>query len=436
MTTTPSLLRPAAPPPVRTRAARGGVLVLGGGFAGGYVARRLGASGATIVNPTNFMLYTPLLPEAAAGTVEPRHVTVPLRTMAPHADLVLGTAVAHDPERRVVHVASEAGEFAIAYAELVVALGAVARFPAVPGLREHALPLKNLADAIRLRNHVLRQIELADAAPDTAAARLTFVLAGAGYAGVEAVAELNELAANALRRHPRLAGVAPRWVLVDGGPRILGQAPESLAGFAARTLGRRGIELVTHTTDAKVDARGVTLSDGRRVDSRTVVWTAGVTPNPRLAKLGLPLDTRGRVPVDETLRVAGARHVWALGDCAAVPNDATPGETDPATCQHALRQARRLARNLRGTPRPYRYRTRGQMATLGRRHGIAVVGGLRVRGLPGWMIARGYHLLQLPFATRRARVLADWTVAALFRRDTAELSVAPHMAESSAPAAG
>jgi NADH dehydrogenase len=338
---------------------------------------------------------------------------------------VLGSAVAHDPEERVVHVASEAGTFAIAYADLVIALGAVARMPAVPGLAEHALALKDLPDAIRLRNHVLRQIELADAAPDTAAERLTFVLAGAGFAGVEAIAELHELAADALRRHPRLAGFVPRWVLVDSGPRILGRTPERLARFAARTLDRRGIEIVTGTSVRSVDSAGVVLSDGRRIDSRTVVWTAGVTPHPLLAELGVPLDERGRVPVDETLRVVGARHLWALGDCAAVPNEATPGRTDPATCQHALRQARRLARNLRGTPRAYRYRTRGQMATLGRRHGIAVVGKLRLRGLPGWLVARGYHVLQLPFAARRARVLADWAAAAMFRRDIAELRVVP-----------
>jgi NADH:ubiquinone reductase (H+-translocating) len=152
------------------------------------------------------------------------------------------------------------------------------------------------------------------------------------------------------------------------------------------------------------------------------VWTGGVAPNPLLGQLGLPLDEHGRVAVDETLRVPGAPHVWALGDCAAVPNEATPGETDPATSQHALRQARRLARNLRGTPRPYRYRTRGQMATLGRRHGIAVVGRMRLRGLPGWLLARGHHVLQLPFVSRRARMLADWALAAASRRDVAALS--------------
>jgi NADH:ubiquinone reductase (H+-translocating) len=406
----------------RARVARGGTLVLGGGFAGSYVARQVGKSGATIVNPTNFMLYTPLLPEAAAGSVEPRHVTVPLRTMCPHADLVLGSVTGLDAERRVVTVESEAGDIEIAYADLVVALGAVARMPDLPGLREHALGLKDLVDAIRLRNHVLRQIELADAVPESAPRRLTFVLAGAGFAGVEAVAELNELVGDALTRHPRLEGVQPRWVLVEGGSRILRQTPEKLAAFAAKRLGGRGVEILTETTLTSVDADGVTLSDGRRIGTETVVWTAGVTANPLLAELGLPLDKYGRVPVDETLRVVGSSRIWALGDCAAVPNEATPGETDPATCQHALRQARRLARNLRGTPRAYSYRTRGQMATLGSRHGIALVGRMRVKGLLGWIIARGYHVLQLPFAARRARVLADWTAAALFRRDVAELS--------------
>lgn len=409
--------------PLGGRVARGGVLVLGGGFAGAYVARQLGRRGATIVNPTNFMLYTPLLPEAAAGNIEPRHVAVPLRTMCPDADLVLGCAVALDRDRRVVEVQSDAGRIAISYEQLVIALGSVTRTPPVPGLREHALGLKDLGDAIRLRNHVLRQIELADAAPHTAARRLTFVVAGAGFSGVEAVAEVSEMADDALRHHPRLAHVRPRWVLVDGAQRILGQTPDGLARFAERTLGRRGIEIVTQTRLAAVDADGVGLSDGRRIDTSTVVWTAGVAANPMVGALGLPVDEHGRVEVDETLRVVGARHVWSLGDCAAVPNQATPGITDPPTCQHALRQARRLAKNLRGTPKPYRFRSLGHMATLGRRHGIAVVAGMRLRGIAGWAFARGYHVLQLPFASRRARVIADWTAAALFRRDLAELSM-------------
>ncbi len=406
----------------RSRVARGGTLVLGGGFAGSYVARQVGQSGATIVNPTNFMLYTPLLPEAAAGSVEPRHVTVPLRTMCPHADLVLGSVTGLDAQRRVVQVESEAGDIEIAYADLVIALGAVARMPDLPGLREHALGLKDLVDAIRLRNHVLRQIELADAVPESAARRLTFVLAGAGFAGVEAVAELNELVSDALTRHPRLDGVQPRWVLVEGGhPHPAPDAREArrVRGQAARPARRRD----PHGDDAHVRRRrrgdALRRAPDRHRDGRLDGRRHG---QPAARKLGLPLDKHGRVPVDETLRVLGSSRIWALGDCAAVPNEATPGETDPATCQHALRQARRLARNLRGTPRAYSYRTRGQMATLGSRHGIALVGGMRVKGVLGWIIARGYHVLQLPFAARRARVLADWTAAALFRRDVAELS--------------
>jgi NADH:ubiquinone reductase (H+-translocating) len=412
-----------APAPLRGRVARGGVLVLGGGFAGAYVARQLGRNGATIVNPTNFMLYTPLLPEAAAGNIEPRHVTVPLRSMCPNADLVLGCAVALDRERRVVEVETETGRVAISYEQLVIALGSVTRTPAVPGLREHALGLKDLGDAIRLRNHVLRQIELADAAPHTAERRLTFVVAGAGFSGVEAIAEVSEMAEEALRHHPRLAHVKPHWVLVDGGERILGQTFDGLARFAERTLAKRGVEIVTQTRLASVDADGVGLSDGRRIEAATVVWTAGVAANPLVTALGLPVDDHGRVEVDETLRVVGSEHLWSLGDCAAVPNQATPGVTDPPTCQHALRQARRLSKNLRGKEKPYKFRSLGHMATLGRRHGIAVVAGLRLRGIAGWAFARGYHVLQLPFASRRARVIADWTAAALFRRDLAELSM-------------
>ena len=248
------------------------------------------------------------------------------------------------------------------------------------------------------------------------------MFAGAGFAGVEALAELQELTAMALLRHPRLAGVRPRWILVDRGERILGQTPERLAAFAHKLLARRGVEFELGTALASVDAGGAVLSDGRRIDAETVVWTAGVAPNPLVAQLGLPTDDRGRVVVDETLQVAGMPGVWSLGDCAAVPNAATPGDVDPATCQHALRQARRLARNLSGAPKAYRYRTRGMMATLGSRSGIAVVGSIRVRGLSGWLLARGYHLIQLPFAARRVRVMQDWISAALFRRDLAALT--------------
>jgi pyridine nucleotide-disulfide oxidoreductase len=273
------------------RTARGGTLVLGGGFAGSYVARRLGRDGATIVNPTNYMLYTPLLPEAAAGSVEPRHVTVPLRAMCPHADLLLGAAVELDLERRVGRVQSDAGRFDVGYTDLVIALGSVTRMPAIPGLDAHSLGLKDLGDAIRLRNHVLRQVELADAAPADAGRRLTFVFAGAGFAGVEALAELQQLTSDALRRHPRLAAAEPRWILVDPAARILGEAPEGLARFAARTLAKRGIEIATDTALTRAAATAAMLSDGRWIQTETCSAPA---PTPRLP---LPRHREGVRPV-------------------------------------------------------------------------------------------------------------------------------------------
>jgi len=404
------------------RAARGGVLVVGGGFAGSYVARRLGKAGATIVNPTNFMLYTPLLPEAASGAVEPRRVVVPIRMMCPHTELVVGAVEEIDADNKIARVRTETGVVDITFEEAVIALGALTRIPALPGLREHALQFKDLADAIALRNHVLHQLELADADPESAERRLTFAFVGAGYAGVEALAEAHDLVRDSLRHYPRLRDVPQRWLLVDSGDRVLAQAPERLGAYAARDLARRGIEIRLGTRLESVDAAGATFSDGTRVETATLVWAAGVQANPLARELGLPVDDRGRVRVDDHLRVEGLANVWALGDCAAVPNEATPGEYDPATCQHALRQARRLAANLQGRPRPYRYRTLGQVASLGRRSGIAQLPGVRLRGLDGWLVARTYHLMQLPSATRRSRVMADWITSGLFRRDIAELT--------------
>lgn len=401
----------------------------GGGFAGAYVARLLGRRGATIVSPENFMLYTPMLPEAASGTLEPRHVVVPLRQMCPHAELLLARVTAIDEERRLVTIERpDGGMDELRYEQLVVALGAVARTLPVPGLAEHALGFKDLADAIHLRNHVLRELEAADAELDhaRAAAHLTFVFVGAGYAGVEALAELSDLVADALRWYPRLRTAPQRWVLVDAAAKILPEIPTRLGEYAARELARRGVEIRTSTTLGSLAAGEATLSDGERIPTHTLVWTAGVRAHPLLAQLGLPLDERGRVRVDRLLRVEGREQVWALGDCAAVPNGATPAHVDPPTCQHALRQARRLAKNLSGTPQPYAYRMLGQVATLGRYKGIADVVGIRLRGFPGWFVTRSYHLLQLPLLSRKLRVVVDWTTSLFFRRDIAELSLLGH----------
>jgi NADH dehydrogenase len=409
-------------------AARGGTLILGGGFAGSYVARLLGKRGATIVSPENYMLYTPMLPEAASGTLEPRHVVVPLRQMCPHADLILGRATALDAERRRVQAQTEEGLFWIEYDELVVALGAVARTLPIPGLAEYALGFKDLPDAIQLRNHVLRRLEAAVAAPNETHRRreLTFVFIGAGYAGVEALAELSDLVHDAMRYYPSLRGEPQRWVLVDAAPKILPEIPTRLGDYAAELLARRGVEIRVSTTLASAEPHAAVLSDGTRILTSTLVWTAGVRADPFLSQLGLPLDERGRVRVDEFLRIEGRAHMWALGDCARVPNAATPDHPDPPTSQHALRQARRMARNLQGELKPYRYRMLGQVATLGRYRGIADIMGLRLRGFLGWFVTRTYHLFQLPLITRKLRVVTDWTVALFFRRDIAELGMLGH----------
>jgi len=407
------------------RQARGGVLVVGGGFAGGYVARLLGKHGATIVSPENFMLYTPMLPEAASGTLEPRHTVVPLRQMCPHAELVLGRVTAIDEEQQSAHVeTTDAGTFDIGYDHLVLALGAVPRTFPVPGLAEHGLGFKDLADGINLRNRVLRELEAADAEvdPNDAARHLGFVFVGAGYAGVEALAELSDLVNDALRWYPRLREVPQRWVLVDAAPKILPEIPPRLGEYAAKELARRGVEIHVSTTLASFDGAAAELSNGERIRTHTLVWTAGVKASPLLDRFGIPLDERGRVRVDSFLRVEGRERVWSLGDCAAVPNERTPGRFDPPTCQHALRQARRLAKNLLGEREPYGYRMLGQVATLGRYKGIADVMGVRFRGFPGWFITRSYHLFQLPLFSRKLRVVVDWTTSLFFRRDIAELT--------------
>jgi NADH dehydrogenase len=410
---------------VERRKARGGTLVLGGGFAGSYVARLLGRRGATILSPENFMLYTPLLPEAGAATLEPRHVVVPLRQMCPHAELMLGRVTALERSRKVALADTLAGPVDIEYERLVVALGAVTRVLPIPGLREHGLGFKDLADAIALRNRVLLQLERASIDPQ-APEELGFVFVGAGYAGVEALAELNDFAHAALRFYPALRDTPQRWVLVEAAPKILPEIPRRLGEYAARQLVRRGVEIHVGTTLEHYDGREAMLANGVTIPARTLVWTAGVRPSPVLAELGLPLDERGRVRIDETLRVEGGSDEWALGDCAAVPNCRTPGALDPPTCQHALRQARRLAKNLTGAPKPYGYRMLGQVATLGRYKGIAELPGVHLRGFPGWWVARTYHLYQLPLLSRKLRVVTDWTVALLFRRDVVELSVIGH----------
>jgi len=408
------------------REARGGTLVLGGGFGGAYVARYLGSRGATIVSLENFMLFSPMLPEAASGTIEPRHCVVPLRMMCPDAELLLGRATALDEAARTVTIETDAGTHDVGYENLVVAMGSVSRVLPIAGLAEHGLGFHDLADAIRLRNHVLRRLEAAAAVLDLADVRreLTFVFVGAGYAGVEALAELSDLVRDALRYYPTLRDAPQHWLLVDAAPKILPEIPSRLGEYAAELLAKREVDIRVSTTLDSAEADAVTLSDGSRIETHTLVWTAGVRPRPAVDHLGLPLDERRRIKVDQFLRVEGRTNVWALGDAARVPNEATPDRPDPPTSQHALRQARRLARNLTGTPRPYAFRMLGQVATLGRYRGIAELPGhIRLRGFLAWWITRTYHLYQVPMLSRKLRIMADWTTALFFRRDIAEFSL-------------
>jgi NADH dehydrogenase len=416
------------------RQARGGTLVLGGGFGGAYVARLLGKQGATIVSLDSAMLYTPLLPEVAAGAIEPRHVVVPLRMMCPQAEVLRGRAVALDEERKSVAVETDVGPVELQYERLVVALGSITRMLPIPGLEDHGIEFKSLPDAIYLRNHILRNLERAEADPDNAERYLTFVFVGAGFAGVEALAELIDLVSDAHRHYPTIRDTPHRWVLVDAGQRILGEVPARLGEYAEKQLRKRSVDIRLGTTLERVEPDAVLLSDGTRLETDTLVWTAGVTPNPVLGDFGLPLDERGRVLVDHHFQVDGRTDVWAIGDCARVPNLATPDVFDPPTCQHALRQARRLAKTLRGkAPKPYRYKSLGQGATLGKDKGIANAFGMRVRGALGGAITRAYHLHQIPLFSRRIRVLTDGTLSAFFRRDMTEMGLSEPLRRGSRP---
>lgn len=408
------------------------VVIAGGGFGGFYAARALERllqpqrARVTLVNDANFMLYTPLLPGAAGATLDPRHVVVALRSQLKYTDLTIGEVTGADPLRRMLAVRHIDGEqLELGYDQLVVALGSVSRTLPIPGLAEHAVGLKSLSDAIGLRNQVLRCFDIAESLEDqdTRAEYLGFVFVGAGYAGVEGLAELQDFAAQAIELYPRCRAQGMRWVLAEAQERIMQEVPASLSEFAERELRGRGIEVRTNTTLSDLDARRARLSDGQVVSARTVVWTAGVRPSPAVARLNLPLDGAGRILVDPTMRVEGHSGVWAIGDCAAVPDAARPGQPCPPTAQHAIRQGRLVARNvsrtLRGArPRRFRYRTKGVVAELGHNKAVAITFGVRWRGFPAWLIARTYHLLLMPGLGRRLRLLVDWNVALAFGRDT------------------
>jgi NADH dehydrogenase len=427
------------------------VVIAGGGFGGFYAARTLErvlpphSTRVTLVSDVNFMLYTPLLPGAAAGTLEPRHVVVPLREALDRTDLRIGTLVDADPDRNVVHVRSLEGHVEeLGYDQLVVATGSVSRTLPVPGLEEHGLGFKSLPDAIELRNRLIRTLEAAETLDDPAerGAWLTYIFVGAGYAGLEGLAELQDFAADAIEHYPRCRTQSMRWILVEATGRVMPEISPQLAEFAVRELRGRGIEIKTNTTLDALTESTATLSDGEVVPARTCVWTAGVRPHPVVERLGLPLNDKGRIVVDETLRVPGRANVWAIGDSAAVPDPAKKdGAPTPPTAQHAIRQGRRVARNVaatlgNGTVKPFTYKTKGVFVDMGQGEAVADTIGIRWRGRPAWLLARTYHLAMMPGVKRKLRLLVDWNVQLLFGRDLSELGQLGHPARLEQPTAG
>jgi NADH dehydrogenase len=416
------------------------VLVCGGGFVGTYAAmrleRRLRDPGdeVVLVNAENYLQYQPFLPEAASGTIEPRHVVVALRAVLRNTRLVVGEVetVDHEARRARVHLL-EGSSADLDYDVLVLAPGSISRVLPVPGLAEQAVGFKTIDEAIHLRNDVLARLEAAAEItdPDRRRALLTFVFVGGGYAGVEALAELEDLSRAAFERYDELRGDRARWVLVEATDRLLPEIDIGLARYARRRLERRGIEIHLGTRLESAEGGIMRLSTGEVFPAATLVWTTGVRPHPLAARSGLPVDAHGRVTCDEYLRVRDPEQgvvpdAWAAGDNAAVP-DLTTGGLCPPTAQHAIRQAKRLARNVlaarRGRPpQVFRYHNRGQLVSLGRYRGVArLPGHVRVRGFPAWWLHRTYHLAKMPTMNRRVRIALDWTVALLFPRDVVAL---------------
>jgi NADH dehydrogenase len=418
------------------------VVIAGGGFAGMSAARELErlmprqSTRLVLVNDVNFLLYTPFLPEAAAGMIEPRHVVTPLRDVLRRTYLRLGAINGHDPERRVVTLTTHEGRSEeLRYDQLLVAVGSVSRSLPIPGLEKHAIGFKSLADAIWLRNHVVESLERANATEDPRVRDelLTYVFVGGGYSGLEALAELQDFAVDAIDRYPRARLHGMRWILVEAADRVLPEVDQGLADYALQELRGRGIDVRLGTVLEEARADSVRLSTGEEIPTRTLVWTAGVKAHPSLAALGLPLDERGRVRVDRYLRVEDMRGVWAAGDCAAVPDPRyEDGRPCPPTAQHAVRQGPVAARNIAAElgvgdgPHPFTYKANAAFVNLGRYKAVGQLSGRRFRGFPAWWMARTYHVGQIPGATRKIRALADWTVGLPFGRDLAEVGSIGH----------
>ncbi|MCX4915641.1 NAD(P)/FAD-dependent oxidoreductase [Streptomyces sp. NBC_00687] len=429
---------------------RARILIVGGGYVGMYTALRLqrklkaelkrGDVEIVIVSPDPYMTYQPFLPEAAAGSISPRHVVVPLRRVLDQCRIVIGEARSIDHAKRTATLTTlataeeGAGEEQISYDELVLAPGSISRTLPIPGLAEYAIGFKTVEEAIGLRNHVIEQMDIASSTRDPAIrdAALTFVFVGGGYAGVEALGELEDMARYTARYYHNIQPEDMKWILVEASNRILPEVGEEMGKYTVTELRRRNIDVRLETRLDSCADRVAVLDDGSRFPTRTVVWTAGVKPHPILAATDLPLNERGRLLCTPQLTVDGAPHAWAAGDAAAVPDmTAEPGKETAPNAQHAVRQAKvlgdNLAHTLRGEPlETYSHKYVGSVASLGLHKGVAHVYGRKLKGYPAWFMHRVYHLSRVPTFNRKARVLAEWTLAGLFKREIVSLGSLEH----------
>jgi NADH dehydrogenase len=413
------------------------ILIVGGGYVGMYTALRVqrrlrrGEATVTVVDPQSYMTYQPFLPESAAGNLEPRHMVVPLRKVLKRCEILNGRITWINHAKRTARFEpSEGAGRDLEYEVLVMAPGSIARTMPIPGLAEQAIGFRTVAEAIYLRNRVLSRLDLASSTNDEKLRlrALTFLFIGGGYAGIEAIAELQDMARDAIRFYPRIREKEMRWVMVEATDRILPEVSRDMAEYTVRELEKQGIEVRLSTkVESMVDGR-VELSDGAYFETDTIVWTAGVRAHPLLEATDLPLDDKKRLKCGADLRVAGVDAAWGAGDSAAVP-DLT--KDDPAalcgpTAQHAVRQAKRLGDNivasLRGkTIDDYKHAYAGSVASLGLHRGVAEVYGIKLKGFPAWFMHRTYHVSRMPTFNRKVRVIADWTLALFFRREIVSL---------------
>ena len=407
------------------------IVILGGGFGGLAVAQELerlldGKANVeiTLVNRDNFFLFTPMLHEVAASDLDIATIVNPLRKMVRRTSIFVGSVEHIDVENRSVTVSHASGlhSHELRYDHLVIALGAITNFYAIPGLAERAITMKSLGDAMQLRDQLIQCLEEADFECNAVvrAPLLTFVVAGGGFAGVETVAAANDFLREAVRFYPNLSGRDIRVVVVHPGPYLLPELGETLGRYSQERLGERGVEILLNTRVSGIDGDTVILSSGQRIDARTVVWTAGTSANPLLESLPCAKE-RGRIRVTEHLQVPEWPSVWAVGDCALIPDSAT-GAYYPPTAQHALREGKQAAHNIvatmRGLPKsPFTFSTIGLLAAIGRRTGVANVFGVNFSGFVAWWLWRTIYLAKLPRLEKKVRAALDWTLDIVFSKD-------------------